>query len=269
MLKKFVILLLLCSYLFASDFWQLGFQQGTFIYNIENSKKEKLSFECGYSSASIYLYNKGNEVNLKEDEPISFIINDEKKLLSAKSVSSSGGTDSDNRAWGNLVSEIPSAKKIIVESNNKKFLFEPSNLKELNGFTKSCLEYENDTSNTQNNTPPINSNPPSTSNLDSELVNLSLEEKFNRAYGYSYYSLNITSLTNNLKIEKVEINKGVCQNSIRPNIIVVNNSLHSTDGTFPETINEYENLELEVAKSCNILRIDIFTNRGIITKQKR
>ena len=167
------------------------------------------------------------------------------------------------------MSEIPSAKKIIVESNNKKFLFEPSNLKELNGFTKSCLEYENDTSNTQNNTPPINSNPPSTSNLDSELVNLSLEEKFNRAYGYSYYSLNITSLTNNLKIEKVEINKGVCQNSIRPNIIVVNNSLHSTDGTFPETINEYENLELEVAKSCNILRIDIFTNRGIITKQKR
>ena len=82
-------------------------------------------------------------------------------------------------------------------------------------------------------------------------------------------ALNITSLTNNLKIEKVEINKGVCQNSIRPNIIVVNNSLHSTDGTFPETINEYENLELEVAKSCNILRIDIFTNRGIITKQKR
>lgn len=270
MLKKFIVILLLSSHLFSSDFWEVGFHQGTSIYNIENSKKEKLSFECGYSGGSIYLYNKGKEISLKNNEPISFIINDEKKLTSAKSVSSTEGTDSDNRAWGNLVSQIPNAKKMIVEANNQKFIFEPTNLKELQDFAKSCLEYENDSSNAST-TPTTASNTNSTpsSNSDIELVNLSLSEKINRAYGYSYYLLTITSLVNNLQINDVKINNGKCQSNINPTIFAVNNTLHATDGRFPETINEYENIEIETTRDCNILKIDIFTNRGTITKQKR
>ena len=86
MLKKFLLVALSSAYLFGSDFWQVDFHQGTSIYNIENSKKERLSFECGYSGGSILLYNKNQEITLKNDEAISFIINDGKKLLSAKTV---------------------------------------------------------------------------------------------------------------------------------------------------------------------------------------
>ncbi len=54
MLKKFLLVALSSAYLFGSDFWQVDFHQGTSIYNIENSKKERLSFECGYSAKSCY-----------------------------------------------------------------------------------------------------------------------------------------------------------------------------------------------------------------------
>lgn len=272
MLKKVLLVALLSAYLFGSDFWENSFHQGTSIYNIENSKKEKLSFECGYSGASIYLYNKGNEVNLKKDEPISFIINDEKKLLSTKSVSSSGGTDSDNRAWGNLVSEIPRAKKIIVESNNKEFIFEPSNLKELEYFTKSCLEYENDTSTTPNNTP-TNTNSQTNTNSNNpsidDLITIDLKMEKNSYYGYYYQILVITSLINNLEIQDVKINKEKCQSSISADIFEKNGVLRATDNIYPVTISEYETLKVQTSKDCNIMKIDIFTNKGVISKQKR
>lgn len=274
MLKKVLLVALFSAFLFGSDFWETGFHQGASIYNIGNNKKEKLSFECSYSGASIYLYNNGNEVSLKDNELLSFIINDEKKLKTIKRVSSTEGTASDNRAWGNLVSEIPNAKKMIVESNSKKFIFEPSNLKVLSDFTKSCLEYENDSTSTpNNNTTPININPqPNTSSNNQSIDNsitLDLKMERNTYYGYYYQVLVITSLINNLEIKDVKINNGKCESRIDADIFEKNGVLRATKETYPVTIGEYDTLKVQTSKDCNIMKIDIFTNKGVITKQKR
>jgi hypothetical protein len=271
MLKKFLLVALSSAYLFGSDFWQVDFHQGTSIYNIENSKKERLSFECGYSGGSILLYNKNQEITLKDDEAISFIINDEKKLLSAKAVSSTSGTASDNTAWGNLVFELPKAKKIIVEASNQKFVFEPSNLKELDDFISACLEYddvENETQVNQNDNSNASSNnqPPVSNKLP---FKIDFKEVYNPYSKANMPKVVITSLNDKLVVNNVLLNKGKCQISLP---LEFKKGLNWDDTMrsgkvkkFPISIPEFESLEIDYYPSCNLLRMEIATNLGTWT----
>ena len=271
MLKKFLLVALSSAYLFGSDFWQVDFHQGTSIYNIENAKKERLSFECGYSGGSILLYNKNQEITLKDDEAISFIINDGKKFLSAKAVSSTSGTASGNRAWGNLVFELPKAKKIIVEASNQKFIFEPSNLKELNNFISACLEYDdvenetqvnqNDNSNASpNNQPPVNNQLP---------FKIDFKQVYNPYSKANMPKVLITSLNDKLVVNNVLLNKGKCQISLP---LEFKKGLNWDDTMrsgkvkkFPISIPEFESLEIDYYPTCNLLRVEIATNLGTWT----
>ena len=271
MFKKILLVALSSAYLFGSDFWQVDFQQGTSIYNIENAKKERLSFECGYSGGSILLYNKNQEITLKDDEAISFIINDGKKFLSAKAVSSTSGTASDNTAWGNLVYEIPQAKKIIVEANNQKFVFEPSNLKELDNFISACLEYDdvesetqvnqNNNSNTSsNNQPPVSNKPP---------FKIDFKQVYNPYSKANMPKVVITSLNDKLVVNDVLLNKGKCQ-ILLPYEFKKRLSWDETLNSkkvkkFPISIPEFESLEIDYYPSCNLLRMEIATNFGTWT----
>jgi hypothetical protein len=173
-----------------------------------------------------------------------------------------------------LVSDVPKAKNIIVEANNIKFQFEPSNLKVLSDFTKSCLEYENDSTSTpNNNTTPINTNPQQNTSSNNQSIDnsitLDLKMERNTYYGYYYQVLVITSLINNLEIKDVKINNGKCESRIDADIFEKNGVLRATKETYPVTIGEYDTLKVQTSKDCNIMKIDIFTNKGVITKQKR
>lgn len=271
MFKKVLLVALSSAYLFGSDFWQVDFHQGTSIYNIENSKKERLSFECGYSGGSILLYNKNQEITLKDDEAISFIINDEKKLLSAKAVSSTSGTASDNTAWGNLVFELPKAKKIIVEASNQKFVFEPSNLKELDNFISACLEYDdveseiqvnqNDNTNTSsNNQPPVSNKPP---------FKIDFKEVYNPYSNANMPKVVITSLNDKLVVNDVLLNKGKCQillpYEFKKGLNWDDTMRSGKVKKFPISIPEFESLEIDYYPSCNLLRMEIATNLGTWT----
>jgi hypothetical protein len=271
MFKKILLVALSSAYLFGSDFWQVDFHQGTSIYNIENAKKERLSFECGYSGGSILLYNKNQEITLKDDEAISFIINDEKKLLSAKAVSSTSGTASDNTAWGNLVFELPKAKKIIVEASNQKFVFEPSNLKELDNFISACLEYDdveseiqvnqNDNTNTSsNNQPPVSNKPP---------FKIDFKEVYNPYSNANMPKVVITSLNDKLVVNDVLLNKGKCQillpYEFKKGLNWDDTMRSGKVKKFPISIPEFESLEIDYYPSCNLLRMEIATNLGTWT----
>lgn len=56
MFRKSLLTVISTICLFGGDLWEVGFQQGTSIYNIENSKKDKLSFECG-EEEEIFIYS--------------------------------------------------------------------------------------------------------------------------------------------------------------------------------------------------------------------
>lgn len=271
MFKKVLLVALSSAYLFGSDFWQVDFHQGTSIYNIENAKKERLSFECGYSGGSILLYNKNQEITLKDDEAISFIINDGKKFLSAKAVSSTSGTASDNTAWGNLVFELPKAKKIIVEASNQKFVFEPSNLKELDNFISACLEYDDVESETQVNQ---NNNSNTSSNNQSPVSNkppfkIDFKQVYNPYSKANMPKVVITSLNDKLVVNDVLLNKGKCQ-ILLPYEFKKGLSWDETLNSkkvkkFPISIPEFESLEIDYYPSCNLLRMEIATNFGTWT----
>lgn len=271
MFKKVLLVALSSAYLFGSDFWQVDFHQGTSIYNIENTKKERLSFECGYSGGSILLYNKNQEITLKDDEAISFIINDEKKLLSAKAVSSTSGTASDNTAWGNLVFELPKAKKIIVEASNQKFVFEPSNLKELDNFISACLEYDdvenetqvnqdNNSNTSSNNQPPVSNKPP---------FKIDFKEVYNPYSNANMPKVVITSLNDKLVVNDVLLNKGKCQillpYEFKKGLNWDDTMRSGKVKKFPISIPEFESLEIDYYPSCNLLRMEIATNLGTWT----
>lgn len=262
---RLLLIALLSISLFGNDLWQLGFQQGTSIFNIENSKKERLSFECGYTGAGIYLYNKGKDVNLKDDSLIDFVINDEKKLSTVKNVSLSKGTMSDMTAWGNLVYEIPNAKKIIVEANNQKFTFEPSNLKELQYFVQACTEYQTseNTSSSKNTT--TSSNATTSVDVNKQPFKLDLKREYNEIYKMAYPMLVITSLDDKLVIKDIKVNKGKCNaiplSEVKQNIngrVIVN----IDRAKLPVSVPEYEALKVNITSGCNVLRLDIDTNSG-------
>ena len=272
MIRLLLIALLNIS-VFGNDFWQLGSLQGISIFNIENSQKERLSFECGYSGAGIYLYNKGKDVNLKDDSLIDFIINDEKKLSTVKRVSISSGTMSDITAWGNLIYEIPDAKKIIVEANNQKFTFEPSNLKELQYFVQACTEYEtsdSDSTSTQttNNNNTSNTNATATFDSNKPPFRFSFEDAYDgKNYKLHFPVLVFTSLHDKLIVKDIKINKGKCAMA-NPYEVKYDPNLRdytTTPKRFPMSIKEFETVKFSVSSQCNILRVDIETNNGTWT----
>ena len=270
---KLLLIALLSISLFGNDLWQVGFQQGTSIFNIENSKKERLSFECGYTGGSIYLYNKGKEIVLKDTRYIDFIINDEKKLSTLKSVSLSETTMNEMMEWGNLVYEIPTAKKIIVEANNQKFTFEPSNLKELQDFVKTCTEYETSDSNntstqTTNNNNTSNTNATATFDSNKPPFRFSFEDAYDGKINKLHFPLLVfTSLKDQLIVKDIKINKGKCAMA-NPYEVKYDPNLRdytTTPKRFPMTIKEFETVKFSVSSQCNILRVDIETNNGTWT----
>lgn len=268
MFKKSLLIVISTICLYGGDLWEVGFQQGTSIFNIENSKKDKLSFECGERGGNIYLFNKGKEINLKANEPINFIINDEKKLLSVKEVSSST-VMTDTQAWGRLVYEIPKAKKISVESNNQNFTFEPSNLKDLNNFIQACTEYETSdipsapTQNTNKNSSSANTNTTASFNSNKQPFKLKFDSEYNQITALSYPILNITSLDNKLVINDIKINKGKCKIESQPDMKFDQyRYLKVIPKNFPISIAEFESQKFNISSGCNILRIDIETNNG-------
>ena len=260
MFRKVLLVALFSAFLFGNDFWETGFVQGYSTYNIVNNQKERLLFECNESTANFYLYKKDEQININNQD-ISFIINNERKFTTINDPKS--GTESHNQIWSNLVSDIPKAKNIIVEANNIKFQFEPSNLKVLSDFTKSCLEYENDSTSTpNNNTTPINTNPQQNTSSNNQSIDnsitLDLKMERNTYYGYYYQVLVITSLINNLEIKDVKINNGKCESRIDADIFEKNGVLRATKETYPVTIGEYDTLKVQTSKDCNIMKIDIF-----------
>lgn len=273
MFKKSLLTAISTICLFGGDLWQVGFQQGTSIFNIENSKKDKLSFECGERGGNIYLFNKGKEINLKANEPINFIINDEKKLLSVKEVSSST-VMTDTQAWGRLVYEIPKAKKISVESNNQNFTFEPSNLKDLNNFIQACTEYETSdipsapTQNTNKNSSSANTNTTASFDSNKQPFKFNFEDGYDGKYNKSHFPVLVfTSLKDQLIIKDIKINKGKCAMSSQYEVRYDPNlkDYVTTQKRFPMPIKEFETIKFSVSNQCNILRMDIETNNGTWT----
>lgn len=264
---RLLLIVLLNISLFGSDLWQVDFANGASIYNIENAKKQRLSFECGYNGGSIILYNKNQEITIKDNEIVNFIINDEKKLSTLNRISLSK-TMNDTISWGNLVYEIPSAKKIIVETNNQKFTFEPSNLKELQYFIEACTEYEKSEDTTSGNSSNTTSANTTTSAINSnkQPFKFDIKTEYSPSYQMTYPLLIITSLDDRLIIKDVKINKGKC------NAIPISERKQNINGRvivtvdrakLPVSVPEFEALKVNIASGCNILRLDIDTDAGI------
>lgn len=271
MFKKALLTVISTVCLFGGDLWEVGFQQGTSIYNIENSKKDRLSFECGESGGSIYLFNKGKEVNLKADEPINFIVNDGKKLLSAKEVNSST-VMADTLAWGNLAYEISKAKKIIVEANSQKFTFEPSNLKELDNFIQACTQYETSDSSsapaqtTNNNSYSSNTNATATFDSNKPPFKFHFEDGYNRIFNNHFPILVITSFNDQLIIKDVKINKGKCKTTVSYDAkLDAQRNMIVTQKKLPISVKEFEAQRFDISSGCDILKLDIETNNGTWT----
>ena len=85
MFRKVLLVALFSAFLFGSDFWETGFVQGYSTYNIVNTQKERLLFECNESTANFYLYKKDEQININNQD-ISFIINNERKFITINEI---------------------------------------------------------------------------------------------------------------------------------------------------------------------------------------
>lgn len=139
-MRKLLILALAISGLFSNDFWETGWHQGNSMYHIENSNADRLELACNYEGSSFNWVDENEEIS----EVISFIINDESKITIGSSISIENRTSGDDNAWANLMSELPNAKKFIIQSGDKSYIFEPKNSKKaLENVSEVCLEYLN------------------------------------------------------------------------------------------------------------------------------
>lgn len=171
----------------------------------------------------------------------------------------------DTIAWGNLVYEIPNAKKIVVEANKQNFTFEPSNLKELSNFIQACTEYESSdnssASTTNNNTSSTNTNTP----FDSKKppFKFHFKDGYDEILRFHFPVLVITSLNDQLIIRGVRINKEKCKTTVRHDVMIdANRKFVITQKKFPISLKEFEAQEFNISSGCDILRMDIETNNG-------
>lgn len=252
MKKLLLIPFLMISWLCANDMWETGYQQGNSLYHISNKKGDRLELACNYDGGSFSLVDSKDELT----EVINVIINDETKIISPSRVKSTEGTDSGNIAWGNLIIALQSTSKFVIESGKNSYTFEPTNSKKvLVDMSKNCLEYQGGTEEASNSAPEKNIEEPKKLPF-----NLKNERKFDRLWKQYFTMFTITSLSDNLTINNVIVNKGKCPIEIHADL---DSFKRGKRREFPAKLPEYEELEFATSNyKCNVLKLEIITNQG-------
>lgn len=254
MKKLLLVSFLMISWLYA-DMWETSFHQGNTLYHISNKKGDRLELACNYDGGSFSLVDSKSDLS----EVINVIINNETKIISPSRVKSIEGTDSDNIAWGNLINALPTTTKFVIESGKNSYAFEPTNSKKvLADMSKSCLEYQNGTE--EATTPTSKKEIEKPKKLPFNLKN---ERKFDRLWNQYFTMFTITSLSNNLTINNVIVNKGKCPIEIHADL---DSFKRGKRREFPAKLPEYEELEFATSNyKCNVLKLEIITNQGTWT----
>lgn len=254
MKKLLLVSFLMISWLYA-DMWETSFHQGNTLYHISNKKGDRLELACNYDGGSFSLVDSKSDLS----EAINVIINDEKKIISPSKVKSTEGTNSDNMAWGNLITALPTTSKFVIESGKNSYTFEPTNSKKvLTDISTSCLEYQGGTQESSNSAPVKDIEKPK------ELpFKLTEKREFDRFLNKYFTMFSITSLSDSLVINNVIVNKGKCSINIQADI---DSFKRGKRREFPSKLPEYEEFRFATSPySCNILKLEIVTNKGTWT----
>lgn len=101
-------------------------------------------------------------------------------------------------------------------------------------------------------------------NLYAEKIPLEveMESAYNKAHGFWYPKLIITSLVNNIEITKLNINKGNCKFS---DIDITFNRGLKMGKLLPKKLTSYQSVDVSVNQNCRVKIVDIFTNSGSYT----
>jgi len=83
-------------------------------------------------------------------------------------------------------------------------------------------------------------------------IKISLEDFYNQFYGISYPKIHITAIEDNLEIKNVIVNKGHCQ-------LLSGNPIKNI---FPKKLEYSQKVDIPLAASCNVIRINVITNQG-------
>lgn len=251
MKRLLLVSFLMISWLYA-DMWETSFHQGNSLYHISNKKGDRLELACNYDGGSFSLVDSKSDLS----EVINVIINNETKIISPSRVKSIEGTDSGNVAWGNLINALPTTTKFVIESGKNSYAFEPTNSKKvLTDMSKSCLEYQNGAEEATTPTPKKEIEKPK--KLPFNLTNKRVYDKLWNQY---FTMFSITSISDDLTINNVIINKGKCPVEIR---VDIDSMKKGKRRTFPSKLPEYEELNFNTADyKCNVLKLEIITNQG-------
>lgn len=91
-------------------------------------------------------------------------------------------------------------------------------------------------------------------------IEVKVMQAYNQAYGFYYPKLIITSITDDVTVDKVIVNKGNCNFESNTDIIYVDGKVKGIP-LLPRKLGYGDQFEIRLRK-CNVLRVDVTTNKG-------
>lgn len=142
MKRILLVLFIMLSGVFASDFWESSWNRGETSYFITNKLNERLSFTCSSEYAHLSVQNSNGNFVGTEKEIISVVLNENNKITIPAKIEK-GAFKTQHDAWYDLVYDIPISKSIRVIINQQEFIFKPNNSKSIEDISNNCREYFN------------------------------------------------------------------------------------------------------------------------------
>jgi len=94
-------------------------------------------------------------------------------------------------------------------------------------------------------------------------IKVQTQRAYNSVYGYYYPKIIITSIEDKVTIKNVKVNKGNCKYTNTD--IVYRNGRMQTIPLLPRTLKYGQHIEIRLQSSCNLLRVDIETDKNTWT----
>lgn len=91
-------------------------------------------------------------------------------------------------------------------------------------------------------------------------LKLTLENAWNEVHMYYYPKLKLTSISDDVTVEDVIVNRGGC-NIIKSNFSMQNGMIQQVP-LFPQKLKYGRSLEVRVKKGCDLIEVQIDTSKG-------
>ena len=257
-MKKIIFRILEFTSCIFGDSWVSGWERGGIItYTLSNSNGDDLVIYCSDTSTSFYLNDDSNDL-------ISLVNKDNMKFTSVGSLYIGESSLSDQIAFDNFLYEVSQGDKFTISIGKKNATFNVVKNNVNNEISSECdsekLMKVHNLLNDNNNETELNSS--SNQNINAhDIYKLTSEVFYNPLLYSNQLLVETTAMIDGLIVYEIKINNGI-KGCIWNGKAMVDSYKKNNKPIPYQTLKQFEKSSFYFPGGCDVMKIEVFTNKG-------